>query len=203
MMRYRFYGPIHVLDHADGSQYPYELLEDVYVVRWDCQRFAIPGRQSGLLPREGYRTDFASIPGRRSLKKLLEPQNLIRAEYDASIKWAVWVYRMNNGVQELLGYFVDRVAYAAIMHDWLYSTRQVSCAFANEIFDDILRGAKVWSAWLMYQAVSIFGSKFYNSYPIEEVREDRELGRIAMDRFFAAIPDLSLEAAPPYLSFQA
>ena len=201
---YRFYGPIHVLDHDDGSQYPYEILEDVYLVRWDCQRFAIPGRQRGVMEREGYRTDFASIPGRKSLKKLLEPQKLIKAAFDATIKWAVWVYRkVADGVEKCIGYFVDKVAYAAVVHDWLYSTRQVSCVFANEIFYDILRGAKVWSAWIMYQAVSMFGPAFYDGNPIEEVRADRELGQTAMDRFFAAFPDAILGEVCPYLSVVA
>lgn len=204
MTRYAFLGPIHVLDHEDNSQYPFEFLRDLFVVRNGLQRFAIPGRQDAPLFRFGYRTDFASIPGRKILKKLLEPQNLIPASVvDVAIKFAVWVYRKIQGVISLVGYFVDKVAYAAVLHDWLYSTRQVPCSFANQAFFDILNGASVWSARLMYSAVCMFGWKFYDGYPDDEVRQDRELGQTAMDRFLAAVPDAALDSFVPYLSLQS
>lgn len=203
MTTYSFHDAIHVLDHADGSKYSFEFLRDLYIVRNGVQRFAIPGRQAGLLPRDGYRTDFASIPGRRSLKKLLEPQRLIRAAVvDPLIKFAVWVYRKIEGAIQLIGYFVDKVAYAAVLHDWLYSTRQVPAKFADTVFFDILRGAGVWSARVMHSAVWTFGWMFYLGYPDDEVREDRELGRSAMDRFFARWPDLAT-APPAYLTVSA
>ena len=203
-MRYRFYGSIHVLRHRDGRPYPFELLRDVYVVRDGWQRFAVPGRQGGVWRRPGFETDFASIPGRRTLKRLLEPQNLVPCcEVDESIEHAVWVYDDVDGAPVLAGYFIDKVAYAALLHDWLYATRIVSCDAANEYFFDLLRGMGVWSSWVMFKAVDLFGWAFYASNVPDEVREDRELGQSAMDRFFEAIPDVKLQDVRPYLAVPA
>lgn len=203
-MRYRFYNSIHVLRHRDGRAYPLELLRDVYLVRDGWQRFAIPGRQGGVLPRPGFETDFASIPGRHTLKRLLEPQDLVPCcEVDESIERAVWVYDDVDGVPVLAGYFIDPVAYAALLHDWLYAARVVACDMANRYFFEILKGLNVWSSWIMFKAVDLFGWAFYDNNPIGEVREDRELGQAAMDRFFSAIPDLKLQEAFPYLTVPA
>lgn len=200
-MKYRFYSPIHVLRHKDGRKYPFELLRDVYLVRGAWQRFAIPGRQTGAWPRAGFETDFASIPGRRTLKRILEPQNLVPCcEFDPMIKWAVWVYDDVDGVPVLSGYFVDRVAYAALLHDWLYAARLVACTQANDFFFEVLRGAGVWSSFIMYKAVDMFGWAFYDRNPLYEVREDRELGRTAMDRFFEWLPEGRLQDEPAYLT---
>ena len=203
-MKYRFYNSIHVLRHGDGRKYPFELLRDVYLVRHSWQRIAIPGRQGGTWPRPGFETDFASIPGRRTLKRILEPQNLVPCcVVDESIKWAVWVYDDVGGGPVLSGYFIDKVAYAALLHDWLYSTRLVPCEHANEFFFEVLRASGVWSSWVMFKAVDLFGWAFYESNPLYEVREDRELGQSAMDRFLAWLPDADLQAALPYLTVPA
>lgn len=200
-MKYRFYNSIHVLRHTDGRKYPFELLRDVYLVRGAWQRFAIPGRQGGAWPRPGFETDFASIPGRRTLKRLLEPQNLVECcEVDESIKWAVWVYDEVNGVPVLVGYFIDKVAYAALLHDWLYSTRIVSCDMANDFFFEVLKGAGVWSSFVMFKAVDLFGWAFYDCNSLHEVRGDRELGQSAMDRFIEHLPDWKIAESSPYLT---
>lgn len=199
--RYRFYNQIHVIDHQDKSTYAYEFFHDLNALRNRNHRISIPGRRvvDGKVV-EGYRTDFASIPGRKSLKKLLEPQNLIRADkVDASIRWAVWVYHIVDGEVVLYGYFVDRIAYAAVVHDWLFSTRSVACTLANEIFFGILRCGGVWYGFVLYSGVASLGWVFYNGYPDSEVAEDRELGRASMRDFLVSVPDAVLETTVPYL----
>lgn len=202
---YRFFGSIHVLRHKDGRKYPFELLRDFRFVRNGYQRFVVPGRQEWPWWRRGFETDFGSIPGKNSLKRWLEPQDLVPcSEVDESIKHAVWVYDDGpNDKPILVGYFIDFVAIPALVHDWLYAARLVSCELANEIFFDLLKGFKVWSSWIMYKAVSLFGWIFYDGNPIEEIRQDRELGQVAMDRFFADVPDSKLHELSSYLAVPA
>lgn len=199
-MRYRFYNQIHVIDHQDSSTYAFEFYKNLNAVRGDQHRISIPGRRTVPgFEREGYRTDFASIPGRKSLKKLMEPQNLKRADkVDPTIKWAVWVYHIAaDGSIFLYGYFIDRIAYAAVVHDWLFSTRMVSVMLANNIFFEILRCGDVWYSGILYSGVVLLGWYFYNGYPSKEVAEDRDLGRLSMYEFLNDVPQL--EDAVPYM----
>jgi len=163
---------IHVLDKQDKSKYPLRLLRD----------FACLYDNKLIVPPMGYDTDFASIPT-KWLKRRLEPQKLIACkEYKSGIKYSVWVYHLDsNGKPVLVGYIVDPVAYAAVIHDWLYSTECVSRAYADRVFYDILHHANVKWDWLMYAGVRVGG---WPSYPHKksEVSEDRALGREAYKR---------------------
>lgn len=163
---------IHVLNRKDGSQYPLTNLRD-FVCIHNGKLIVVP---------EGYETDFASIPT-KWLKRKLEPQKLVPAmKYRPGKKFVVWVYEYNNGgIPVIVGYIEDPVAYAAVVHDWLYSTECVSRSRADSIFFDILRENRVWSAYLMYAAVRVGG---WPSFPHKriEVIEDRELGREAYTR---------------------
>lgn len=162
---------IHVLNKKDKSQYPMKLIHDFACI-YDGKLIA---------PSRDYETDFASIPF-KWLKRRLEPQKLIKcSEYKAGIKYSVWVYELIDGVVTLVGYIIDPVAYAAVIHDWLYSTECVSRSYADRVFFDILQENDVWSSYIMYAAVRLGG---WPSFPHKriEVQEDRQLGRYAYTR---------------------
>ena len=48
---------------------------------------------------------------------------------------------------------------AAILHDYIYKTKQVSRTMADDIFHEamLVGGTPTWKAWLMYEAVHIWG----------------------------------------------
>lgn len=163
---------LHVLNMKNGAQYPFQNLRD-FVCIHNGRLIVVP---------KGYETDFASIPT-KWLKRRLEPQKLVpAAKYRPGKKFVVWMYEYNNmGVPVVVGYIEDPVAYAAVVHDWLYSTECISRAEADRIFFDILRDNRVWSAYLMYAAVRVGG---WPSFPHKrnEVEEDCALGREAYTR---------------------
>jgi len=167
-----FANEIHVLNKKDGSQYPLVLVKDLICI-YKGKLIVVP---------KGYATDFASIPT-KWLKRKLEPSKLnVSWKYREGKKFAVWVYENDaDGVPQIVGYIEDPVAYAAVIHDWLYSTECVSRSYADRVFFDILQENDVWSSYIMYAAVRLGG---WPSFPHKriEVQEDRQLGRYAYTR---------------------
>lgn len=184
-MTYRFPRPLRVLDHQTRVQYPLEVFTDFGCVTPTGWTIVAPGRffrGDGSLV-EGYRTDFASIPT-KLLKRMLEPQRLIRCAAECIDKpWVVYVYHLDsNGIPFLYGYLIDPIAYAAVLHDLLYSLEVVARGIADRIFYEVLKQGGVWSAWPMYAAVRSFGGLSF-PHPPEEVREDRDLASLAHSRW--------------------
>ena len=56
---------------------------------------------------------------------------------------------------------------AAVIHDWLYTTGQLSRADADRVFLNALRSSGIarWRAWLMWAGVRIGGAKRYKTPP--------------------------------------
>lgn len=191
-MKFRIFGPIRVLDHRDGSTYPFEILRD-WRFTMGRYRVSVPGRRwrSGKA-REGFRTDFASIPGRRSLKRLLEPQRLIPCSEESLDHGphVVYVYVLGaGGLPVMVGRFQDPVAAPAVAHDWFYSTHLVPRVFADKVFRDLLRANGVWSSGVMYHSVRWFGGFAYDRCDLEEMRHDRDLGETSIKEWFEENPD--------------
>ena len=184
----RFPSVLRVIDHRDGSKYPLEIFTDFGCVDPSGGTLVVPGwfSRPGYPPIRDYRTDFASIPT-KMLKRMLEPWRLTRCVTECIDKpWVVYVYHLDaNGIPFLFGYLVDPIAYAAVIHDWLYSTEQVARGIADRIFYEILRQGGVWSAYPMYAAVRSFGGLSF-PHPPDEVTEDLILGAQAADRWCRA-----------------
>jgi len=106
MSRSIFPMQVHVLDKADGSKYPYRLLNDfAYHYRGDRWTPA----QTIVAPAE-FDTDFASIPT-RILKRILEPARFhATRRYVTGLKFPVWIYRQIGERIVLVGYRDDPVA---------------------------------------------------------------------------------------------
>jgi len=66
--------------------------------------------------------------------------------------------------------FDARVILAALVHDWLYWSHQVSKEEADLIFLDLLiaNGVNPYTAYLMYKAVAVFGD---NSWSLKEAEK--------------------------------
>lgn len=183
-----FPSVLRVIDHRVKVQYPLEVFSDFGCVDPSGGTLVVPGRfcRPGMPHVEGYRTDFASIPT-KLLKRMLEPWRLKRcSEENIPGPWVVYVYHLDaHGIPFLYGYLVDPIAYAAVIHDWLYSTEQVARGIADRIFYEILVQGGVWSAWPMYAAVRAGGWTSF-PHPADEVTEDLLLGAQAVDRWCAA-----------------
>lgn len=176
---------LRVIDHRSREQYPLEVFTDFGCVTPTGWTIVAPGRffrGDGSLV-QGYRTDFASIPT-KSLKRMLEPWRLKRCSAEnIPGPWVVYVYHLDaNGVPFLFGYLADPIAYAAVVHDLLYSLEVVARGIADRIFYEILKQAGVWSAYPMYLAVRAGGWVSF-PHPPEEVREDRDLASLAHARW--------------------
>lgn len=184
----RFPAPLRVIDHRSKERYPLEVFTDFGCVDPSGGTLVVPGwcPRPGHPPIRGYRTDFASIPT-KLLKRMLEPWRLKRCtEENIDKPWVVYVYHLDaQGVPFLFGYLVDPIAYAAVIHDWLYSTEQVARGIADRIFYEILKQGSVWSAYPMYLAVRAGGWASF-PHPSDEVTEDLLLGAQAADRWCAA-----------------
>lgn len=52
---------------------------------------------------------------------------------------------------------------AAVVHDYLYRSKMVSRAIADDIFFEIMEatGVPLWRCWLMFGAVRVFGGNAY------------------------------------------
>lgn len=52
---------------------------------------------------------------------------------------------------------------AAVIHDWLYSTKQLDRASSDRVFLNALRSSGIarWRAWLLYGGVRLFGRSRY------------------------------------------
>ena len=163
----RFNEIIKVLD-GDGK-YPYTLMESVCFTHPKWGRIVIP---------KGYTTDFASIPT-WVLKKLLEPEHRRPSDHpDYDWKHLVVFYKVKvNGIVPDTK-MDDPIAYAALVHDWVYSIEMFPRSVCDRIFVDILREFKVPTAGLMYWAVRLGG---WTSWPhdIETKKYWQEQGRIA------------------------
>lgn len=187
---YTFPRVLRVLDRRDGTKYPFEGLGDFACLSSVGYRTVVPGRAatlpSGLaLPggAEGFLTDFASVPT-KPLKRWLAPQELVPC-FGENIQgpWVVYVYHLDaDGELVLAGFIRSAVAFAAYIHDWLYSIESIPRAVCDRIFYEILVQGGMWSAYLMYSAVRVGGGLCW-PHPLDEVREDRELGRQAMLRW--------------------
>ena len=162
---FRFSNRIHVLE-GDGK-YPYTLLESVEFWHSKYGRIVIP---------KGYTTDFASIPT-RVLKKLMEPQHRRPASNYLGLVGVRFYALTVDGIMPRTA-MDDPIAYAALVHDWVYSIEMFPRSTCDKIFRDILRGFNVESRNLMYWAVRLGG---WTAWPheIETKRYWQEQGRLA------------------------
>lgn len=173
---------LYLVDHSRG-EYPLEVLLDTPIYKRDGTLLTVVGGRCGK--KEGYRTDLASIPTKK-LKDLLEPKKR-RPWGGEEIKgdWVVYVYKTDDDGELVPDYwFRSCVAYAAVVHDWLYSLELVERAFADAIFLEILSIDGVWSRYIMYAAVRAGGWPSYPHAPTE-VSEDRILAAEALDRWYS------------------
>lgn len=171
---------LYLVDHCRGK-YPLEILLDLPIYKRDGTLLTVVGGRWRKKP--GYRTDLASIPTKK-LKDFLEPKR--RKPWSGEeIKgdWVVYVYKEDEDGTLVPDYwFRSCVAYAAVVHDWLYSLELVERAFADAIFLEILGLDRVWSRFIMYAAVRAGGWPSY-PHPPAEVSEDRILAAEALDRW--------------------
>ena len=58
---------------------------------------------------------------------------------------------------------------AAVVHDWLYSSRLVSRKIADEVFREAseVSGVPAWRRWLMWAGVRVGGSSHYAPVPTQ------------------------------------
>lgn len=169
-----FNDSIHVLE-GDGK-YPYTLLRSVAFDHPKYGRIVIP---------KGYTTDFASIPT-RVLKKMLEPMKRYPATtHDFGWPNLVVFYKITVGGIVPDTKMDDPIAYAALVHDWIYSIEMFPRSVCDAIFRDILREFKVESRNMMYWAVRLGG---WTAWPheIETKKYWQEQGRLATLKYQAS-----------------
>lgn len=125
--------------------------------------FAYQDRQHGILGvPAGFETDFASVKPLRTVAWMLLASSLAVG----------WLWPMAGALIGSLGYgalalYAGVVGYgdaAAVIHDHLYATAQLSRAAADRVFYDALRASGVarWRAWLMYAGVRLGGHWRYS-----------------------------------------
>ncbi len=106
----------------------------------------------------GFITDFASTDILQGLAVIL---TVIYAGLSWFVPIAAWVGTIFLAII-LAGLLITpygKPGKAAVLHDWLYHTKQVSRATADLIFHEamIVGGTPGWKAWLMYKGVRIGG----------------------------------------------
>lgn len=177
---------LHVLDKADGSKYPYVLLND-FVYRYKGDRWT---PTCMFIAPATYETDFASIPT-RVLKKILEPAKFHKSrKYVSGLKHPVWIYRQIGDKIVLVGYRNDPIAYAAVIHDYICSSEALSAWGANRVFNQILKEEEVWTRWILFAGVQLGCWLTYFDHDPKEVFSDYRLGISALKRWADGDPIL-------------